>query len=545
MKTSVVRTRIALVLVLLLGTSAGATTKGPDAGGYSATDDVVSSFIDLASGGGTSMLSGVDDGMAPLTLPFAVPFYGVNYSTACVSTNGAIYLISSPLECSAFVDFANTDLNATPPASLAAVLPFWTDLSFEVPGSGAVFYGIVAGQGARRFVVQWQNAFPAGSTTPVTFQAIFTEGSDSIQYQYKQVDLGAGNPATRGSQATVGIRNSGGAPSLEWSFNVPVLDDGSAIRFSAAVADTTAPVLTLPASVSTEATGPQTPVTFTAAAIDDVDGAVTPVCDPISGTLFPVGTTVVECTATDAAGNAAEGTLNVVVTDATPPALTLPAPIVVTATSASGAAVTFAATASDLVSGSRPVACTPASGTTFAVGTHTVACVASDSAGNTATGSFTIKVDPTATTPGLMTGHGHITASATRHDFEFLVRERSSGADAGLLRYENRTKRRGRRDEENEFRSKQITSVQFSDQPGVSPGRPRTRVDTVTFKGTGEWNGKSGYTFEATAVDSGEPGRDRDRFTIVIRKGGQVVASVSGEIDGGNIQSWRTFLWWW
>ena len=44
---------------------------------------------------------------------------------------------------------------------------------------------------------------------------------------------------------------------------------------------------------------------------------------PASGSVFPVGTTVVTATATDAAGNSQSCTFNVTVNDATPPVITL------------------------------------------------------------------------------------------------------------------------------------------------------------------------------------------------------------------------------
>jgi GH35 family endo-1,4-beta-xylanase len=57
-------------------------------------------------------------------------------------------------------------------------------------------------------------------------------------------------------------------------------------------------------------------VTYTAPeARDTRDGAVTPTCTPASGSLFPIGTTEVTCTASDSAGNAAKPvTFDVVVT---------------------------------------------------------------------------------------------------------------------------------------------------------------------------------------------------------------------------------------
>jgi hypothetical protein len=54
--------------------------------------------------------------------------------------------------------------------------------------------------------------------------------------------------------------------------------------------------------------------------------------------------------------------------------------------------VTFTAIATDAVDGVVPVACTPASGGTFALGTTPVTCTATDTAGNTATGSFKVTV---------------------------------------------------------------------------------------------------------------------------------------------------------
>ncbi len=91
--------------------------------------------------------------------------------------------------------------------------------------------------------------------------------------------------------------------------------DGTAVQPTCAGDDdTTAPVLSLPGTVTTNATGPAgAAVTFAVSAEDDMDGAVTPACSGASGDLFPIGTTTVTCTATDAAGNEASGSFDVVV----------------------------------------------------------------------------------------------------------------------------------------------------------------------------------------------------------------------------------------
>jgi hypothetical protein len=75
-----------------------------------------------------------------------------------------------------------------------------------------------------------------------------------------------------------------------------------------------------------------------------------------------------------------------------PPALSLPADLVVTATDANGAVVTYEATATDPDGDATTVACNPESGTTFAVGITTVECTASDG-DNAVTGTFEVLVN--------------------------------------------------------------------------------------------------------------------------------------------------------
>jgi hypothetical protein len=84
--------------------------------------------------------------------------------------------------------------------------------------------------------------------------------------------------------------------------------------FVVTVEDTTAPTLNLPADMTRLATSAAgVVVNFTASATDLVDGSVTPICVPISGSIFPLGTTTVNCSATDAAGNEATGSFSVTV----------------------------------------------------------------------------------------------------------------------------------------------------------------------------------------------------------------------------------------
>lgn len=237
--------RTAVVGAVVL-TGVGAT-KGPDGGGYTATDSAVYSLVDAAgAAGGVSVLSGIDDGLAALTIPFPFRFYGQVYTVTCVSSNGALYFVNAASACSGFSDFGNVDLTTTAtPNDLPAALPFWTDLTFQVPGAGSVFYQTVGAPGSRRFVVQWHNAYPQGSPNPVTFQAVLSEGSHQLLFQYQTVTLGDANVATNGRQATIGIRNAGAPASdqqIAWSFEAPVLADSTALQFSKAFAKVTGDV---------------------------------------------------------------------------------------------------------------------------------------------------------------------------------------------------------------------------------------------------------------------------------------------------------------
>jgi hypothetical protein len=82
--------------------------------------------------------------------------------------------------------------------------------------------------------------------------------------------------------------------------------EGSTGSFLVSVVDTTAPQLAIPLdfTVITTSTAGQ-PVTYAASASDLVDGSVHIACTPPSGSTFPFGTTVVNCSASDSRGNTA------------------------------------------------------------------------------------------------------------------------------------------------------------------------------------------------------------------------------------------------
>lgn len=134
-------------------------------------------------------------------------------------------------------------------------------------------------------------------------------------------------------------------------------------------------------------------VNFPPPTINDNCPGATFVCTPTSGSLFPIGTTLVTCIATDTSGNTAECSFTVTVNNVEPPVIDCPEDItVLNDPGTNGAIVNFP---DPIVSDNFPnvtSVCTPPSGSFFPPGNTTVTCTATDAAGNTSTCSFNVRV---------------------------------------------------------------------------------------------------------------------------------------------------------
>jgi hypothetical protein len=162
--------------------------------------------------------------------------------------------------------------------------------------------------------------------------------------------------------------------------------------FTVTVEDTTPPELNLPDNITEEATGPNgNVVNYNATASDLVDGSVSVNCSPASGSQFPIATTTVNCSATDAAGNESTGSFTVKVQDTL-----APTDIQFVGDIDDGDSFFFGevpnqptCTATD--GGSGLDSCV-VSGYSTAVGTHTLKATAKDKVGNTSTKEITYTV---------------------------------------------------------------------------------------------------------------------------------------------------------
>lgn len=184
--------------------------------------------------------------------------------------------------------------------------------------------------------------------------------------------------------------------------------------FTVKVNDAQPPDITCPANIVTSAAQGQCAATVnynTPKGSDSCGGNVTVSCLPASGSSFNVGTTTVTCTATDTSGNSSNCSFTVNVTDGTPPSITCPANITVSAAQGQCAATVNYNTPSgtDNCSDNVSVVCVPASGSAFPVGTTTVTCTANDGAGNSSNCSFTVRVNDN--TPPVITCPSNIVTS--------------------------------------------------------------------------------------------------------------------------------------
>ena len=120
-------------------------------------------------------------------------------------------------------------------------------------------------------------------------------------------------------------------------------------------------------------------------------------CSPALTSTFPIGTTLVTCSATDAddATSSVTASFHVTINDTDLALTNVPADFTVPSTSSSGAIVTYAApTAADEDSPAPAVSCSPASGTLFPIAITTVTCQVSDpdDSPSSVTASFKVQV---------------------------------------------------------------------------------------------------------------------------------------------------------
>jgi len=201
---------------------------GPDLYGYKWIDSdepggPVPNYTDISSTGTVGVLTTgtMDDGLiANLSLPFNIKFYGVEYSSITISTNGWVGFSSS--YSSNYLTNAQIPGTALPNDIVAGL---WDDLNGNNISSN-IYYQQVG----NKFIIQLHNWNRYGQTGgDLNFQYVFYQNSDVIELQYATMNFGTG---TNNLSHTIGIENADGTDGLQVVFEAAYIHDDMAIRFS-------------------------------------------------------------------------------------------------------------------------------------------------------------------------------------------------------------------------------------------------------------------------------------------------------------------------
>jgi uncharacterized repeat protein (TIGR01451 family) len=185
---------------------------------------------------------------------------------------------------------------------------------------------------------------------------------------------------------------------------------GDSCSFTVHIQDTRTPVpptITCPANVSTSEEFPGAGEATVNYSLPTTTGnCVNVICTPPSGSPFRTGVTTVNCTGTDSANNSVSCSFSVTVSGTGACSLVCPGDVTVTAPAGQCNAV--ATYSSPTTSGNcGTVTCSPASGSTFAVGATVVTCVGSEGGSC----DFTVTVNP-ASPPTITTCPANRTVAA-------------------------------------------------------------------------------------------------------------------------------------
>ncbi len=226
---------------------------GPDSFGYYCYDDGDIGYdfapvydwieIDPNYGGSGTVITLYDYGdmgdIENIDLPFVLRFYGKNYTTITVCSNG--WIAPGSTDQMSF-------MNWTIPGPLGPspiIAPFWDDLKM---GSGNVCY--FYDQTQNYFIIEWSHLQNDYDNSEETFQVILfdsnyyptTIGSSEIIFQYKVINnTNQGNYgaySNHGEFCTVGLEDYTGTIGLEYTYSnqyptaAKILENEMALRFS-------------------------------------------------------------------------------------------------------------------------------------------------------------------------------------------------------------------------------------------------------------------------------------------------------------------------
>ncbi len=195
---------------------------GPDAFGYRFKDSdeaggPVFNWVDISGIGTPIALNGDDQTISGIPIGFSFPFYGTNFTTLNVCSNGWLSFTST---ATAFTNAALPTGGTTAPENLIA--PFWDDLDFRPASGSGTAYRYYDGT---RLIIEYKDVphyATSGPGGPYTFE-IMLYPSGKIEYQYLNIPLLL-------NSCTIGIQNAARSVGLQMVFNANYVHNNLAVR---------------------------------------------------------------------------------------------------------------------------------------------------------------------------------------------------------------------------------------------------------------------------------------------------------------------------
>lgn len=161
---------------------------------------------------------------ANVTLPFAFRYFGEQYTSAWVNSNGFVTFERNPLD----VDKPDWVNRAIPDMARpnVAIYALWDFLNVRGSARG-IYTGTFGDAPNRRFVIEYRNFEVQATGDLVNFSIVLFENG-TVETRYRSLE-GIGN----GQSATVGIEGPGGRHGLQYGRDEALLEDQSALRYFA------------------------------------------------------------------------------------------------------------------------------------------------------------------------------------------------------------------------------------------------------------------------------------------------------------------------
>ncbi len=168
--------------------------------------------------GATDIGNHCDDCSTTISIPFAFRYYGVQFTSVSVTSNGAMYFVSG----------STTFSNSCLPSTLYnyGMLPYWDDQRTDTPPGGGIFTSVTTDPNTNGsvFNIEWRTCAYSSPCTSTNenyevqlYQVPQTDGTE-FQFVYGNM-IGDGSTQTNGNSATVGVQRGTGPDFTQYECN--------------------------------------------------------------------------------------------------------------------------------------------------------------------------------------------------------------------------------------------------------------------------------------------------------------------------------------